>query len=129
MKGNVILRGTSKKLSVSVTKNDKFFLFKKSFERNHLQDLNEQLIFTFVICFCMSKEAILLQANLMFHVKLKLRFEKCCMLYVVHTHKKGGKQCLKNYRPISFVLICTKTFERIIYNELSIYFTDILIIT
>ena len=37
---------------------------------------------------------------------------------VVPVHKKGDKQCLKNYRPISLLPICSKIFERLIYNEL-----------
>ena len=32
--------------------------------------------------------------------------------------------CLKNYRPISLLPICGKNFERLIYNDLFIFFTD-----
>ena len=39
-------------------------------------------------------------------------------------HKKGDKQCLKNFRPISLLPICIKVFERLIYNELFYIFTD-----
>ena len=31
---------------------------------------------------------------------------------VVSVHKKGEKQCLRNYRPISLLRICSKIFER-----------------
>ena len=34
--------------------------------------------------------------------------------HVVPVHKKGGQQCLKNYGPISLLLICNKIFERLI---------------
>ena len=44
--------------------------------------------------------------------------------HVVPVHKKGDKQCLQNYRPISLLPICSKTFERLIYNELFTFFTD-----
>ena len=37
---------------------------------------------------------------------------------VVSIHKKGEKQELKNYRPISLLPICAKIFERFIYNSL-----------
>ena len=43
---------------------------------------------------------------------------------VVPVHNKGDKQCLKNYRPISLLLICRKIFERLIFNELFTFLTD-----
>ena len=42
-------------------------------------------------------------------------------------HKKGDKQCLKNYRPISLLPICSKMFESVIYDELFPNFTDKLV--
>ena len=44
--------------------------------------------------------------------------------HVVPVRKKRDKQCLKNYRPISLLPICSKIFERLIYNELFTFFTD-----
>ena len=38
-------------------------------------------------------------------------------------HKKGHKQNIKNYRPVSLLPICGKTFERFILNEMFIYFS------
>ena len=35
---------------------------------------------------------------------------------VVPIHKKDGKKNVKNYRPVSLLLICGKIFERLIYN-------------
>ena len=37
---------------------------------------------------------------------------------VVPVHKKNDKQLVKNYRPISLLPICSKIFERILYNSL-----------
>ena len=37
---------------------------------------------------------------------------------IVPVHKKGNKQCLKNYRPIPLLPISSKIFERFIYNEM-----------
>ena len=37
---------------------------------------------------------------------------------VVPVHKKNDKQVVKNYCPISFLPICGKIFERILYNSL-----------
>ena len=41
---------------------------------------------------------------------------------VVPVHKKGDKQVLKTYRPVSLLSICGKIFERLIYNNLFEYF-------
>ena len=32
-------------------------------------------------------------------------------------HKKGDKQILNNYRPVSLLPICDKIFERLIFNS------------
>ena len=37
---------------------------------------------------------------------------------VVLVHKKGDKQCLKNYQPVSLFPVCGKIFERLIFNEM-----------
>ena len=42
----------------------------------------------------------------------------------VPIHKKGDKQTLKNYRPVSLLPICSKIFERLIYNEMFGFFLD-----
>ena len=36
-------------------------------------------------------------------------------------HKKGDKQIINNYRPVSLLPICGKIFERIIFNSLYEY--------
>ena len=43
---------------------------------------------------------------------------------VVPIHKKGDKQTLKNYCPVSLLPICSKSFERLIYNEVFGFFLD-----
>ena len=40
---------------------------------------------------------------------------------VIPIFKKGGKQLIKNYRPISLLPICGKIFEKIIFNNLYNY--------
>ena len=42
---------------------------------------------------------------------------------IVPIHKNGDKQNIKNYRPVSLLPICGKTFERLIFNEMFIYFS------
>ena len=47
---------------------------------------------------------------------------------IVSIHKKGDKQHIKNYRPVSLLPIRGEIFERLIFNEKFIYFsTDKLI--
>ena len=43
--------------------------------------------------------------------------------------KKGGKQLVENYRPISLLPICGKLFEKIIFNNLYSYFDSNNLIT
>ena len=43
---------------------------------------------------------------------------------VVPIHKKGDQQTLKNYRPLSLLLICSKTFERLLFNDMFGFFLD-----
>ena len=42
---------------------------------------------------------------------------------VVPVHKKGNKENLKKYSPISLLPICSKTFEHLIYSEMFFLFT------
>ena len=43
---------------------------------------------------------------------------------VLPVHKKGTKQSLKNYWPISLLPICSKLFERLVYNKMFTFFTE-----
>ena len=43
---------------------------------------------------------------------------------IVPVYKKNDKQRLKNYRPISLLPICSKIFERIIFNEMFGFFIE-----
>ena len=44
-------------------------------------------------------------------------------------HKKDDKQLVKNYRPISLLSICGKIIEKIIFNQLYLFFTTNNLIT
>ena len=43
---------------------------------------------------------------------------------VVPVNKKGDKQILKNYRPISLLLIAGKIFERLLYDRMFEFFIE-----
>ena len=63
---------------------------------------------------------------------LKLIFQSCLesgkfpnewkKANVVPVHKKGGKQILKNYRPILLLPIAGKIFERLLYDRMFEFF-------
>ena len=38
--------------------------------------------------------------------------------------KKNDKQCIENYRPVSLLLICSKIFERLLFNKLYKFFNE-----
>ena len=38
-------------------------------------------------------------------------------------HKKGDKQTIKNYRPVSLLPICGKLFERLLYDTMFNFFS------
>ena len=52
-------------------------------------------------------------------VKLPLEWKKA---NIVPIHKKGNKQAVKNYRPVSFLPIFNKIFNRLFYNEMRNFF-------
>ena len=39
-------------------------------------------------------------------------------------HKKGDKQAINNYRPVSLLQICGKVFERLFFNSLYEYLEE-----
>ena len=43
---------------------------------------------------------------------------------VVPVYKKGDKQILKNYRPVSLLPICGKIFEKLTFNEMFKFFLE-----
>ena len=42
----------------------------------------------------------------------------------IPVHKKGDKQLITNYRPVSLLPICGKVFEKIIFNPLFVYLNN-----
>ena len=45
---------------------------------------------------------------------------------VVPIHKKGDQQTTENYGPVSLLPICGKIFERLLYDNLFIFFLQII---
>ena len=58
----------------------------------------------------------------------QMKFSMECQkvnVVAIHTHtKKNDKQCIKNYRPVSLLSICTKIFERPLFNKLYKFFNE-----
>ena len=42
----------------------------------------------------------------------------------IQKKKKNDKQCIENYRPVSLLLICSKIFERLLFNKLYKFFNE-----
>ena len=45
---------------------------------------------------------------------------------IIPVHKKGDKQLITNYRPVSLLPICGNVFEKIIFNSLFVHFNNVL---
>ena len=43
---------------------------------------------------------------------------------VVATFKKGDKKCIKNYGLVSLLPVCGKVFERLLYNNMFLFFSE-----
>ena len=49
---------------------------------------------------------------------------QCKRANIIPIHKKNDKQIVSNYRAVSLLPICSKVFERRIFNELFKFFED-----
>ena len=43
---------------------------------------------------------------------------------LIIVHKKGNKQLITNYRPVSLLRICGKVFEKIIFNSIFVHLNN-----
>ena len=48
---------------------------------------------------------------------------------IVPIYKKGDKQALENYRPVSLLPICGKILERLMFNKMFNFFNEIKLIS
>ena len=62
--------------------------------------------------------------RLIFNLCIDNGIYPCEWKNVVKIHQKGDKQTLKNYCPVSLLPICSKIFERLLYNEMFGFFLD-----
>ena len=74
----------------------------------------------------LSQKSILKPLKLIFESWLRTRLfpDQWKKANVVPIHKKGDKQLIENYRPVSLLPICGKVFERLIFNSLFNYFIE-----
>ena len=71
----------------------------------------------------LSKKSILKPLKLIFENCLRTRLfpDQLKKANAVPIHKKGDKQLIENYRPVSLLSVCGKVFERLIFNSLFNY--------
>ena len=74
----------------------------------------------------LSQKSILKPLKLIFEICLQTRLfpDQWKKASVVPIHKKGDKQLIENYRPVSLLPICGMVFERLIFNSLFSYFIE-----
>ena len=74
----------------------------------------------------LSQKSILKPSKLIFKNCLRTRLfpNQRKKANVVPIHKKGDKQLIENYRPVSLLPICGMVFERLIFNSLFSYFIE-----
>ena len=80
-----------------------------------------------LVCYCCD-DSVLLPHKLIFqNILLTLTStypDMWKLANVTPIFKKGDKQLIKNYRPISLLPICGKLFEKIIFNNLYSYLNE-----
>ena len=69
-----------------------------------------------------------------FHQHLEMIFKQCTetgvfpsewkKTNIVPIHKKGDRQTLENYRPVSLLPICGKFLKKLMYNEMFNFFIE-----
>ena len=74
----------------------------------------------------LSKKSVLKPLKLIFENCLKTRLfpDQWKKANVLSIHKKGDKQLIENYRPVSLLPICGHAFERLIFNGFFNYFIE-----
>ena len=94
----------------------------RSLNQNKAHDHDEISVHIIKICPC----SILKALHLIFRTCLETEsfpkeWKKAIMIPV---RKKGDKQLITNYWPVSFLPICGKVFEEIIFNSLFLYLNN-----
>ena len=77
------------------------------------------MIKLFGISICKTLEIIF--QNCLRSGKFPLEWKKA---NVVPTFKRGEKQCIRNYRPVSLFPVCGKVFEWLLYNSMFSFFSE-----
>ena len=57
-------------------------------------------------------------------MKFHMEWKKANVVLIHKKKKENDKHCFKNYRPASLLPICSKIFERLLFNELYKFFNE-----
>ena len=94
----------------------------RSLDRNKAHGLDEISIHIIKICTTsVSKPLVVLFRNCLKNECFPKEWKKGNIVLV---HKKHDKQLMKNYQPVSLLPICSKIFEKVIFNSLFKYLDD-----
>ena len=94
----------------------------RSLDPNKANGRDETTIRIMKMCPCsISKPLAILFRNCLERESFRKEWKKA---NIVPFHQKHGKQLIKNYRPVSLLLICSKISKKVIFNSLFKYLDD-----
>ena len=101
-----------------------FILFGFAVYSNNFKTHSHDVISTPMLKLCgpsLCKPLSVIFKSCLSQIKFPMEWKK---VNVVPIQKKSDKQCIKNYRPVSLLPICSNIFERLLFNEIKKFFNE-----